>query len=80
MPRSASQRRSVVKALTYRVLIMCRDFGARRDALGFMIVSNIYTTIAHFLHDPAAPRRQARAAVHPGRARGDQGQGALAAT
>ena len=63
MPRNISERRSVVKAVTYRVLIMYLDFGTiflltgtRRVALGFMIASNIYTTIAYFLHERAWAR------------------------
>ena len=58
MTRTVSVRRSVVKAITYRVLIMCLDFitiylftGAVRIALGFMVASNIYTTAAYFLHE-----------------------------
>ena len=56
--RTVELRRSVTKAITYRVLIMCLDFitiylftGAVRVALGFMIVSNIYTTIGYFFHE-----------------------------
>jgi len=48
----------VLKAVTYRVLIMCLDFGtiylftgAIRVAIGFMIASNIYTTVAYFAHE-----------------------------
>jgi len=51
-------RRSVVKAVTYRVLIMCMDFvtiylftGAVRVAVGFMIASNVYTSIAYLAHE-----------------------------
>ncbi len=58
MPRTVLLRRSVVKAVTYRVLIMCMDFGtiflftgAVKVALGFMVVSNIYTTIGYFFHE-----------------------------
>ena len=58
MPRTVLARRSVVKALTYRVVIMCLDFGtiylftgAVRVAVGFMIASNVYTTIAYFAHE-----------------------------
>jgi len=47
-----------VKAATYRVLIMAMDFttiylftGAVRVALGFMVASNIYTTIAYLFHE-----------------------------
>lgn len=58
MTRLVSYRRSAVKAVTYRVLIMCLDFvtiylltGTYRTALGFMVVSNIYTSIAYLLHE-----------------------------
>ena len=51
-------KRSIVKALTYRVVILCLDFLAiylfthKVDvALGFMIVSNIYTTVGYFVHE-----------------------------
>jgi uncharacterized membrane protein len=56
--RVVTGKRSVVKALTYRVVIICLDFPViylftyKVDvALGFMIVSNVYTTIAYFLHE-----------------------------
>jgi len=58
VPRIVLARRSVLKAVTYRVLIMCLDFGtiylftgALRVALGFMIASNVYTTVAYFAHE-----------------------------
>jgi uncharacterized membrane protein len=58
VPRTVLARRSVIKAVTYRVLIMCLDFGtiyfftgAIRVALGFMIASNIYTTVAYIAHE-----------------------------
>lgn len=58
MTRIVGLRRSVVKAVTYRVLIMCLDFitiylftGALHIALGFMIVSNLYTTIGYLAHE-----------------------------
>jgi uncharacterized membrane protein len=51
-------RRSLVKTFTYRILIMCLDFttiyiltGTTKVAIGFMIVSNLYTTIAYFFHE-----------------------------
>jgi len=63
MARTVKLRRSVVKALTYRIIIMCLDFltiylftGAAHIAFGFMIVSNIYTTIGYFLHERAWSR------------------------
>ncbi|MBS1525613.1 MAG: DUF2061 domain-containing protein [Bacteroidetes bacterium] len=50
--------RSVVKTITYRGLILILDFtsiylftGKVKIALGFMLVSNIYTTIGYFLHE-----------------------------
>ena len=58
MARVVRARRSIVKAVTYRILIMCLDFltiyyftGAIHVALGFMIVSNIYTTVAYVMHE-----------------------------
>jgi uncharacterized membrane protein len=51
-------KRSAVKAITYRVAIVCLDFVAvylfthkAGVAFGFMIVSNIYTTLGYFLHE-----------------------------
>ncbi|HUI34832.1 MAG TPA: DUF2061 domain-containing protein [Stellaceae bacterium] len=56
--RTVSQRRSVAKALTYRLLIVCLDFatiyllsGTVRVALGFAVVSNIYTTVGYLAHE-----------------------------
>ena len=56
--RTATRKRSLVKALTYRVVIVCLDFlvvyiltHKVEVALGFMIVSNVYTTLAYFLHE-----------------------------
>jgi uncharacterized membrane protein len=56
--RTATRKRSLVKALTYRVVIVCLDFlviyiftHKVEVALGFMIISNIYTTVAYFLHE-----------------------------
>ncbi len=53
-----STQRSVVKALTYRIIIVCLDFlcvylftHKVEVAIGFMIVSNIYTTAGYFLHE-----------------------------
>jgi uncharacterized membrane protein len=63
MTRSVTGRRSVAKAITYRVVIMSLDFitiylftGTARVALGFMIASNIYTTPGYFLHERAWAR------------------------
>ena len=51
-------KRSLVKAVTYRVVIIVLDFSViylltgRVDvALGFMVISNIYTTAAYFIHE-----------------------------
>lgn len=48
----------MVKAVTYRLLIVCLDFttiylltGKAHLALGFMIASNLYTTVAYLLHE-----------------------------
>jgi uncharacterized membrane protein len=50
--------RSIVKTFSYRVVILILDFaaiylftGKIKIALGFMIVSNIYTTLGYFLHE-----------------------------
>lgn len=58
MPRYVLVRRSVLKAVTYRLVIMVLDFTTiylftktLRIALGFMIASNLYTTIAYFGHE-----------------------------
>ncbi|TAL01270.1 MAG: DUF2061 domain-containing protein [Rhodospirillaceae bacterium] len=63
MTRTVSRRRSIVKAITYRVIIMCLDFATIyifthtvRVALGFMIASNVYTSIAYFFHERAWSR------------------------
>jgi uncharacterized membrane protein len=51
-------RRTVVKTISYRIAILILDFaaiylftGQIKVALGFMIVSNIYTTIGYFFHE-----------------------------
>jgi len=53
-----STLRSAVKALTYRAVIVTLDFlaiywmtGRVRIALGFMVLSNLYTTAGYFLHE-----------------------------
>jgi adenylylsulfate kinase len=54
----ATRKRSALKALSYRVVIVSLDFtvvylltGKTKVAVGFMIFSNIYTTVAYFLHE-----------------------------
>ena len=50
--------RSVVKAISYRIIVVIADFIAvylftgRSDiALGFVLVSNLYTTALYLLHE-----------------------------
>ena len=56
--QGASAKRSVVKALTYGLVLGCLDFAVlylftRKTvvALGFIVVSNIYTTICYFIYE-----------------------------
>jgi uncharacterized membrane protein len=56
--RVVSPGRSLVKAITYRILIMILDFitvylltGALHVAVGFMIISNVYTSLAYLAHE-----------------------------
>jgi len=58
MARKIEVRRSVVKAITYRILIMTMDFATIylftrtvKVAVGFMVVSNIYTSAGYFVHE-----------------------------
>ena len=58
MSKRASRKRSIVKAITYRSVIIILDFlvvylltHKIETAAGFMIISNIYTTVAYFLHE-----------------------------
>jgi adenylylsulfate kinase len=51
-------RRSVVKAISYRVIVLVADFAAVflftnrvEIALGFVVVSNIYTSVLYFFHE-----------------------------
>jgi uncharacterized membrane protein len=53
-----SMKRSIVKSLSYRLIIITLDFttvyiftGQVKVALGFMLISNIYTTVAYFFHE-----------------------------
>ena len=55
---NSTPKRSLVKAITYRCAIIVLDFSViyiltkRVDvSLGFMIISNIYTTGAYFVHE-----------------------------
>ena len=51
-------KRSILKTVSYRIVILTLDFiaiylftGQVKVALGFMVVSNIYTTVGYFLHE-----------------------------
>lgn len=50
--------RSLLKTASYRLVILTLDFlaiyiftGQVKVAFGFMIVSNIYTTVGYFIHE-----------------------------
>ena len=50
--------RSILKTVSYRITIVILDFvciylftGKMKVALGFTIVSNLYTTVFYFLHE-----------------------------
>lgn len=50
--------RSLAKAISYRIIIIILDFTVvylltrRFDiAFGFMVISNVYTTIAYYVHE-----------------------------
>jgi uncharacterized membrane protein len=58
--RQESKKRSIIKAISYRIFIILMDFsviylltGKIMTAVGFMIISNIYTTFAYFIHERA---------------------------
>ena len=51
-------QRSILKTVSYRVIILILDFGSIylftgeiKVAVSFMIVSNIYTSIGYFFHE-----------------------------
>lgn len=51
-------RRSILKTISYRAVILILDFASIyiftrqvNIAIGFMIVSNLYTTLAYFFHE-----------------------------
>src|SRR3972149_2989004 len=67
--------RSLVKAITYRIVILILDFtatflltGRIEVALAFMIVSNFYTSIAYYFHERIWNRtncgKKGRSATH----------------
>ena len=58
MTGRASRKRSIVKAVTYRSVIVVLDFvvvylltGKLSTATGFMVISNLYTSVAYFVHE-----------------------------
>ena len=51
-------KRSMVKTISYRTIIIILDFGTLylftgkiKVAVGFTIISNLYTTVAYFFHE-----------------------------
>ncbi len=53
-------KRSLVKSITYRAIIIVLDFatvylftGKMELAIGFMLISNVYTTTVYFLYERA---------------------------
>jgi len=58
MNSGESKKRSLVKAISYRAIIVCLDFlaiylltGKVSTATTFMIISNLYTTVGYFVHE-----------------------------
>ena len=58
MTTGETLRRTIVKTVSYRLIIIALDFtaiylftGQVKVALGFMIVSNIYTSVGYFIHE-----------------------------
>ncbi len=56
--RTETLKRSLVKTISYRLAILILDFtsiylftGQIKVAVGFMLVSNLYTTVAYFYHE-----------------------------
>lgn len=50
--------RSIVKSITYRLIIVILDVtviyiltGRLDAALGFAVISNVYTTVAYYFHE-----------------------------
>ena len=55
---SEALKRSIVKTVSYRLLILVLDFvtiywlsGQVRVAFGFALISNVYTTVGYFFHE-----------------------------
>ena len=58
MTTRSSGKRSAVKAISYRAVVIVLDFiavylltGKTKTAFGFMIISNSYTTVCYFIHE-----------------------------
>jgi len=54
----STRKRSITKAITYRIVIVILDFttlylitGKINIAVGFMVISNLYTTVAYYFHE-----------------------------
>jgi uncharacterized membrane protein len=57
-PAEETVARTIIKTVNYRVFILILDFttiylftGKVKVAVGFMIISNLYTTISYFFHE-----------------------------
>lgn len=80
--RVVSAQRPIAKATTYRMIAMCMDFaaiypftGKVRDAIGLMIASNVYTTVAYVIHDRAWARATWAPWAHRRQNAGTRGNG-----
>lgn len=58
-----TRKRSLVKTILYRVIILIADFvflyaitGKFIIALGFMVISNLYTSVSYYFYDRAWDR------------------------
>jgi uncharacterized membrane protein len=58
MVRIVSTKRSLVKSISYRLIILCLDLttvylmtGKISVAVGFALISNTYSTLAYFGHE-----------------------------
>jgi len=67
--------RSLVKAISYRIIVITLDFTViylltrRYDvAFGFMVISNVYTAVAYYIHERIWNRIQWGKNTTPGNA------------
>lgn len=58
METKEAHKRSIVKAITFRVVVMCADFlvvmfitHQYKIALGFVLLSNVSSTVLYYLHE-----------------------------